>query len=175
MARKSLSDILRAGDREKLASAWNSTEAAKDLLPLPKGDYVATVESGENFNAQTGTPGYKLTFRIVEGEHTGRRFWHDVWLTEAALSMTKRDLGKIGVTSLDQLERPLPQGIVCAVKLVLLTDDDRSQHNKVKSLDLLRIDVPTRDPFAPSTNGEHQADAEHRGTDDSEVEGGEPE
>lgn len=171
MPRKSLSDILRAGDRDKLASAWHTTEAAQDLAPLPPGDYIATIESGEPFASKTkGTGGYKLVFRIVEGEHTGRRFWHDVWLTEAALSMTKRDLAKIGVSSLDQLERPLPQGIVCTVKLVLRRDDDGTEFNRVKRFDVLRIESPTPDPFAPrdandtpSTNGEGAGDIDAGG------------
>ena len=162
MPRKSLSDILRAGDREKLASAWNATQAAEDFKPLPQGDYIATIEAGELFTSKAkGTGGYKLAFRVVEGEHTGRRFWHDLWLTEAALSMAKRDLEKIGVASLDQLERPLPQGIVCAVKLVLRQDDDGTEYNRVKRFDVLRIEPPTPDPFAPaSTNGNHQANDE---------------
>ena len=57
------------------------------------------------------TPGYKLTFKVVDGEHAGRQFWHDCWLTAAALPQTKRDLAKIGVTSLEQLEKPLPRFI----------------------------------------------------------------
>lgn len=158
MPRKSLTDILRAGDQQKLASAWNSTEAAEDFKPLPAGDYVATVESGELFNAKTkGTGGYKLAFRVVEGEHAGRRFWHDIWLTEAALAMAKRDLGKLGVDSLDQLERPLPQGIVCSVKLVLRRDDDGAEYNRVKRFEVLRIEKPEADPFAPASDSVGQA------------------
>lgn len=150
MPRKSLSDILRAGERQTLADAWGNTEAAEDFKPMPAGDYVATVESGELFTSKTkGTAGYKLSFRVVEGEHAGRRFWHDVWLTEAALAMAKRDLSKIGVTSLDQLERPLPQGIVCAIKLVLHRDDDGAEFNRVKRFEVLRVETPKPDPFAP--------------------------
>lgn len=173
MARKSLSDILRNGQQQKLADAWDSTNAAEDFKPLPSGDYIATIQAGELFTSKTkGTGGYKLAFRVVEGEHVGRKFWHDVWLTEAAIPMTKRDLGKIGVQSLDQLERPLPPGIVCTVKLVLRRDDDGTEFNRVKRFDLLRIDVPQPDPFAPTNgNGEHQTDAEHQAND--EVEGGE--
>jgi Protein of unknown function (DUF669) len=175
MPEKSLSDILKNGQQQKLADAWDSTNAAEDFTPLPSDEYAALIEAGELFTSKTkGTAGYKFTFRVVEGPYAGRRFWHDVWLTEAAVAMAKRDLGKIGVTSLDQLERPLPQGIVCTVKLVLRRDDDGAEFNRVKRFDLLRIDVPQPDPFAPTDgNGEHQADAEHRGTGKSEVEGGE--
>lgn len=163
MPRKLLSDILRDGQRQTLVNAWDSTAAAQDLAPLPAGDYTAAIESGELFTAKRGTAGYKLTFRICEGEYTGRKCWLDTWLTQAALSLAKRDLGKIGISCLGQLERPLPSGIVCAVKLVLRRDDDGTEFNKVKSFTVLRVDAPASDPFAPSTNGdgEHQADAEH--------------
>jgi hypothetical protein len=172
MPRKSLSEILLQGDREKLATAWQSTKAAEDFAPLPAGDYVATIEAGELFTAKSGTAGYKLTFRVAEGEYTGRRFWADTWLTTPALALAKRDLAKIGVTSLDQLERPLPQGIVCTVKLVLRRDDDGTEFNRVRRFDLLRIDVPQPDPFAPTNgNGEHQDTAEHQA--DAEPEGSE--
>lgn len=174
MPRKSLSDILKNGQQQKLAAVWDSTNAAEDFKPLPSGDYTALVEAGELFTSKTkGTAGYKLAFRIIEGEHTGGRFWHDVWLTEAAVAMAKRDLGKIGVESLDQLERPLPQGIVCTVKLVLRSDDDGTQFNKVKSFDVLRIEPPKPDPFAPSSsNGEQQADAHQQAN--TEAEEGQP-
>lgn len=158
MPRKSLSEILHNGQQSKLASAWQSTAAAGELEPLPPGEYVATIERGELFTAKSGTPGFKLSFRIIEGAHTGRHCWHDIWLTEAAVALAKRDLSKIGVASLDQLERPLPQGIVCRVKLVLRTGDDGAEFNRVKRFDVVRIDAPPQDPFAPAADDAGPAD-----------------
>jgi hypothetical protein len=66
MARKSLSDILHNGQAESLRSAWDSTEAAGEFAPLPAGQYLARVESGELAASKAkGTPSYKLTFRDV--------------------------------------------------------------------------------------------------------------
>ena len=84
----------------------------------------------------------------------GRRFWHDLWLTPAALPMTKRDLAKLGVASLDQLEKPIPQGIRCKVKLALRRDDDGNEHNRVQLFTVIGVDAPEVDPFAPSANGQ---------------------
>lgn len=151
-----LSDIL--GNRDSLAKAWVSTKAAEEFGPLPAGDYVAHVVSGELFpSRQNATPGYKLCFKVCEGEHAGRQFWHDVWLTDAALPMAKRDLGKLGISALEQLEQRLPQGIRCKVKLALRKDDTGAEHNRVRSFEMLGIDAPEVDPFAPvddSRNGE---------------------
>lgn len=150
MTRKSLSDILREGDRQSLSHAWGETQAAEDFAPLPSGEYVARIVAGELTTSKTkGTPAYKLAFKVLEGDHQGRQFWHDIWLTPAALPMAKRDLAKLGVTALEQLERPLPLGIRCKVKLALRRDDDGTEHNRVKHFEVVGIDPPEQDAFAP--------------------------
>ena len=146
-----LSDILNNGNGEQLRRQWDDTEAAEDFAPLPSGEYVARIIGGELFTGRTNaTPGYKLTFKVFDGDHAGRQFWHDIWLTPAALPMAKRDLGKLGVTSLDQLEQPLPAGIRCAVKLVLRRDDGGTEYNRVRRFDVLDMEEPERDSFAPA-------------------------
>jgi hypothetical protein len=150
---KRLSDILHNGDRERLTKAWSDAKAADEFGILPAGEYIARIIDGTANNARTGTPGYKLTFRVLEGESTGRLFWHDLWLTEAALPMAKRDLGKLGVSCLEQLDKPLPQGIRCKVKLAVRRDDDGNASNRVRSFEVVGIDEPEQDPFAPCANG----------------------
>jgi hypothetical protein len=67
------------------------TKAAENFAPLPSGEYVARIVGGELFTSKSkGTAGYKLAFRVLEGDYQGRQFWHDGWLTPAALSMAKR-------------------------------------------------------------------------------------
>jgi hypothetical protein len=130
--RKKLSDILRGSTRETLAKQWKDAEAAKDLAPVPPGEYLFRILSGELFmSKEKQTPGYKLTLEVTEGEHEGRRCWHDVWLTQAALPMAKRDLAKIGVADLEQLEKPLPPGILIRAKIALRKNDDGTEHNRV--------------------------------------------
>jgi hypothetical protein len=155
VTRKSLSDILREGDRQNLSHAWGETQAAEDFAPLPSGEYVARIVGAELFTSKTkGTAGYKLAFRVLEGEHQGRQFWHDIWLTPAALPMAKRDLLKLGVTALEQLERPLPPGIRCRVKLAFRRDDDGTEYNRVKRFEVIGIDLPEQDAFAPTDTPE---------------------
>ncbi len=173
MARKSLSDILRSGDRESLSRAWGETQAADDYgTPLPAVEYVCHLISADFFNAATkGTPGVKLCFKIIEGEHADRRIWHDCWLTPAALGQTKRDLAKLGITAIEQLELPPPQGIRGKVKLTLRRDNDGSEFNKVKRFEVVGIDEPERDAFAPqdapgSAPGPQAADGSAGGEND---------
>ena len=122
----------------------------KRPVTLPSGEYRCSIASGELFTAKTGTPGYKLKLVVLEGEHADRVVWHDVWLSEAALPMAKRDLGKLGVTSLEQLERPLPDGIIVAAKVALRKNDDGTEYNRVNRLDVVGIETPEPEPFAPS-------------------------
>jgi hypothetical protein len=163
--RRKLTDILHGTTRDDLARAWDQTEAAADLGPLPRGQYTALILSGEPTASRRDTPGYKLTFQVSDGEFTGRRFWHDLWLTPAALPMTKRDLLKLGVQSLDQLDRPLPPGIRCRVRLTLQRDDDGTERNRVQSFDVIGIDPP--DPFAPAGDA-----ADAAATDGADVDRG---
>jgi hypothetical protein len=148
--RKRLSDILRdsGSGGDDFRSAWDSTQAADDFGPLPPGTYLVRVLSGELCNArQRATPGYKLTLEVAEGEYEGRLLWLDLWLTKAALPMTKRDLAKIGITTEEQLEVPVPPGILIQAKVALLRDDDGAERNRIVRLDPAGIEAG--DSFEP--------------------------
>lgn len=87
---------------------------------------------------------------MIAGEHAGRQVWHDLYLTPAALPMAKRDLAKLGIDDQAKLEQPLPLGIRCKVKVALRTDDDDgTQRNRVVRFDVIGIDRPEPDAFAP--------------------------
>lgn len=150
--RRRLTDILANGQCGNLRDAWNRTEAAADFAPLPAGLYECHVHSVELFNARTGTPGVKIRFAVCEGEHAARALFHDCWLTPAALPQTKRDLAKLGISTLEQLESAVvPSGrIRCKVRVALRRDDDGTERNRVIRFDVLRVDEPERDPFAPT-------------------------
>lgn len=144
-----LSDILRGGN-DDFNNAWGSTAAAAEFGPIPRGVYECHVTNGELESSRTNrTPGYKIEFSIIDGEFQGRKLWLDCWLTSAALPQTKRDLAKLGITSPDMMEQPLPRRIRCRVTVVIRRDDDGIERNQVRSFDVLGIDKPQTDPFQP--------------------------
>jgi hypothetical protein len=147
--RKKLTYILRNSNPESIKRLWENTKAAEDLKPIPGGEYRCALANGELFTAKSGTPGYKITFEVIEGEHAGRRVWHDVWFSEAALSLAKRDLSKLGVTDLQQLEHPVPEGIVVLAKVALRRHDDGTEYNRVVRFEVVANEPPEADPFAP--------------------------
>ena len=119
-----LSDILR-GNGGDFNDTWDSTEAAGDFGPVPRGVYVCHATKGELESSRSkSTPGYKIEFTILDGDFKGRKLWHDCWLTPAALPQAKRDLLKLGITSPAQMEQPLPKWIRCNVTAVVRRDDD---------------------------------------------------
>jgi hypothetical protein len=149
--RNKLSDILaHTGDREKLQRAWNETAAAAEFAPIPAGEYCFRIHSGELCSSKRGTPGYKVTLEVTEGELAGRRVWLDFWLTPAALPMTKRDLAKIGITRIDQLDRPLPLGILIKGKVALRKNDDGTESNRLVRFEFVGME---KDPFEPKSEG----------------------
>ena len=158
MERKSLRDILNAGGQNNLAQAWQSIEAAAEFAPLPKSEYFCRLTSGQLFQSQEKkTPGYKLEFTVAEGPHAGRRLWHDCWLTGNAIRHSKRDLQKLGITSLEQMERPLPAVFLCKVKVTIRADDNGIERNRVQSFDVIGSEKFEADAFAPSPEVErHQ-------------------
>jgi hypothetical protein len=78
--------------------------------------------------------------------------FHDCWLTAPALPQSKRDLGKLGIAMLDQLETlAVPPGrIRCKVRVALRKDDAGEQFNRVRCFDVIAIDELQADPFAPA-------------------------
>jgi hypothetical protein len=144
--RKRLTDVMNGHDADDLARMYRDTEAAKDMVPLPRGTYRCRIVDGEFIEAKSGTKGYQLAFAVIDGEHKGRRVWDTCWLTPAALPMSKQRLSKLGVDDLAVLDNPLPQGIVCSVKVVLREDDDGTERNRVVSFDVVDVIVdPTAD------------------------------
>jgi hypothetical protein len=71
--------------------------------------------------------------------------------------MAKRDLAKLGVTALEQLEQPIPQGIRCKVQVVLRRDDDKTERNRVRSFEVIGVDQPEVHPFAPAGSTSREA------------------
>jgi hypothetical protein len=132
--------------KSPIAELWDSTEAATDYTPIPSGTYEMEAVRGKRFDSKQGTPGYKITWRVKDGELEGRLVWQDLWLTKAALPMTKRDLAKLGIQSGEQLDKPLADGIVAKVQLVRKAADSGTEYNEVKRFDGVRVES---DPFSP--------------------------
>ena len=74
--------------------------------------------------------------------------------------MAKRDLLKLGIDSPEKLEQPLPAGIRCKVRVALRRDDKGNETNRVVRFDVVGIDAPTVDPFAPADDPPTADDAE---------------
>ena len=155
-----LTDIL--GASSGFFNNWNDVKAAGDFGPIPPGTYVCHIAKGELAKSKLKqTPCYTLTFSVIEGDFTGRLLWHEIWLTELAKPQAKRDFEKLGITDPEhQLDQPIPPGIRCRVKAVVHKDDTGNEHNKVKTFEVIGIDTPKADAFAPKDDGETLSESE---------------
>jgi len=166
----SLAHLFGDGGADDFRRQFDATEAAPELSPVPPGRYVCGLIDGRLATSpRRGTQSYKLTFRIREGEYEGRLLWHDLWLTSAALSMTKRDLRKIGIVTGDDLDRPPTEGHVVEARVALETDDTGVERNKVKHFSVLRFEPPPSNPFP--VDGEESAAGDGSVDDADEPEG----
>jgi hypothetical protein len=113
------------------------------------------VLKGELRQSRQGTAGYRVTFCVDDGEFRGARLYLDCWLTEKAMPMSKRDLLKLGVTSVSQLEQPLSQGLVADVTVVRYQDDEGAEHNRVRTFAVVdrRRDPTADEDFPSAVNG----------------------
>jgi len=135
---KRIIDVADADTVAQLKDAWGSCEATPESSPLlPAGEYLALAVHGELMKAKTGTAGYRIVFRVTEGDYVRRTFKHHLWLTENAMWITKRDLEKLGLTQLEQLEEPLPSGLVCKVKLSTNCPEGGTKYNYVEDFTVM--------------------------------------
>lgn len=151
-SRKSLSEILRNESAGSwVDDSWDSVAPAADLLPLPSGKYVAHLTAKDFGESSKGTPCVKLVFVVVQGEHTGRKLFADIWLTDRAAPQARRDLAKLGITCKAQLEAPLPadKRIRCELTVFVRTADTGNVFNAVRSFQAIGVDDVPPDPFAP--------------------------
>src|SRR5271165_347861 len=131
--RPRLRDIVR-GNAADFNKTWNETEASSGFDPLPPGVYRCLITDGRLFTSRANsTPGFKITFEVIDPPHARRKVWHDVWLSSKALGIAKGELAKRGITSPDQLEQPLPPGLTADVQVVQRTDDNGVVFNRVRS------------------------------------------
>lgn len=130
-----------------LIELWDQAEAAGEFVLLPRSTYKCRLSGGHFCQSRKGTIGYRITFEVIEGEFLGCQVSHFLWLTSRAVPLAKRDLAKLGITSLDQLRQPLPQGLLCDVTVVLRRDDDEIERNQVRTF--IVTGTEQADPFTP--------------------------
>jgi len=139
--------------------AFDTTPPAPGMEPLPAGTYTAVIAHGELVQTKSGSDGYRIRFRIVEGPYAGRIAFRTWSFSERALPYARRDLGQFGLTTSAQLLAPFPEvGREYRVKLwvALQRGDDGREFNDVKRVQLITVGpttAPPTDPPAPTTAG----------------------
>jgi hypothetical protein len=153
MSNNDLSSMFPKPLDDAIGRLWDEAEAAPENKPLPKGAYNALIIKGALCESRNGTRGYRITFRVEDGEHAGQMFWHTVWLSEKAITYAKRDLRKLGITSTAELNAPYPppgMRVHAKATLVFQKEDDGTERNEVRHFEVLSIEEQPKDAFAPT-------------------------
>lgn len=150
---ESIREVSGKAQSQSWADAWNTTEAAGLYAPLPTGKYTARAICGELGNNRKGTPRYRVDFEITEGEHVGRRLAHEFYLTPAALPLSKRDLGILGIERPEQMGQPL-RPVRVVLRVALRADDDGTEYNLVRGIERATQAAPAR-PVEMMTEARH--------------------
>jgi hypothetical protein len=129
------------------------------------------VADGRRAETATGTESYNVTFMVIDGEYAGRKMWMDLWLTDRALAMTKRDAAKLQITRPEQLDAPPPSGIIAEVRVGLRDDGNGRQFNRVIGFTIVE-EAPAPGVFSPDPDEEDdtpEEDDPFADDDDGEV------
>lgn len=143
--RPSLFALLGDKKGSSIVEMFEKTQAAGEVRLIPAGSYRCLVDDVQVSEAKTGTPSVRLTLVVDDGEQKGTRLWHRLWLTAAAMPMTKRDLAKLEITRLDDLS--FHPGTVVAADVGVETGDDGVERNVIKMFEVVgRLGDPIEDP-----------------------------
>jgi hypothetical protein len=128
----------------------------KDVAPAPdldepvkRGKYEARVfDLNFGMFGENETPGIRVCFKILQGDYAGRYLRKTVWLTDRASALASRDLGKLGITSADDINNPELKTYLFEIRVVVNEND----YNEVTGFKVIgRCDaVPVHPAFPPA-------------------------
>ncbi len=130
---------------DEVRKLWDETEAAPDYAPVPAGNYDVRLVKMHSGVSGHGTPCVNMEFRILEGDYAGRSLRHTIYLSPKALRYAKRDLAKLGMTSMEQVDGPTPKGLRCRVSVRRRNHDDGRSFNEIAAFELLGTDATDED------------------------------
>lgn len=108
----------------------------KERRLIPDGIYKCEAIRGELFESKNKkTPGYKITFKITEGEYTDEAVWYDIYNTEKNARRRKEDLSKLQINTPEQIEN-FPRDNYFNVKITQWTPAEKT-FNKVEDFSFI--------------------------------------
>jgi len=148
---------------DEMARAWADTAAAGDRTPIPAGLYRMRVREGRLSESRNkGTPSFKLTLEVLDGDHAGRLLWSDLWLTPKGVALTKRDLAKLGVQlppvwteALAMLRTVKLAASLLQAHVILKRSDEGTEWNELRAFEVVGVESdPTADSDFTSSKGD---------------------
>lgn len=99
--------------------------------PIPAGRYLARLESGGLEQSNKGNWCYAARWTLTGGAYDGRRLVSRHWMTPAAVSRTKAELGALGLTAAHLQGGPLPE-VLAELSVKARADECGDVYNEVR-------------------------------------------
>lgn len=106
-------------DLKHLDEQYEKAETVSKSFDLPEGDYIAQLTGAECKESKDGRPYLRLSFTVVEGDHSGQKFskLHNLDNPER-FKFLKEDLFVLGVTGkLSDLEKNLANATAAPLRV----------------------------------------------------------
>lgn len=116
---------------------------------VPLGTYSGTlIDSRVVQTNRKGTVGVTL-YWTVHGDGWSERVWKTLWLSPAALPRSKAELARLGVSSLEDLDRdpPVDPGVACRLEIANVRHSEGGVVRSVVRWEVLSVGdvVPVRE------------------------------
>ena len=108
-----------------------SEQAETTSGPIPAGRYLARLESGGLEQSGRGNWCYAARWILTGGPYDGRRLVSRHWMTPAAVSRTKAELGALGLTAAHLQGGLLPE-VLAELSVKARADECGDVYNEVK-------------------------------------------
>ena len=140
---------LKAADLDALKAAWDAATSVDDRKPVKPGTYIATVSETRQRTTSKGNLSCEIPFTVEGGEHAERRILHWITITPKTMPFARPDLGRLGITRLDQIGSALPSRLRCKIDVTVTRNDDGREWNRISRFTVLGADKPEANPCAP--------------------------
>lgn len=116
----------------------NLNDVGGGFEPIPVGDYTAYLYDAQAKTFNTGSQGYRLTFKIADGQYQGRQVFDNLVLVETAkwkiAQFWKAMTNEMGEVEVDTDKIPEFIGRKIGLKIGVENDNQGNPRNVVKSM-----------------------------------------
>lgn len=109
---------------------------AKDFSPLPEGKYLCQLTEIVEATTRYGDEMWKLHFKVIKGEYTGRIIFDNMVFSKAALGRVKLICSRLGLDTSTEIDitTDLLRGCKCYISVEIQDYKDKKGYTKKRNV-----------------------------------------